>query len=93
MARRAWIQYPGAVYHVLDRGDRRELIFLEDGDRERFLTLLGQACVRTGWRVHAWVLMGNHYHLLIETPEANLAAGMHWLQSSYTAYFNCKHRL
>jgi REP element-mobilizing transposase RayT len=59
MARKARVEFEGAVYHVLDRGDRREAIFLDDEDRERFLTTLGEACRRTGWRVHAFVLMGN----------------------------------
>jgi putative transposase len=65
------VEFAGAVYHLLDRGDRREAIFRDDRDRETFLTTLGQACERTGWRVHAWVLMTNHYHLLVETPEPN----------------------
>ena len=93
MARKARVEFPGAVYHVLDRGDRREAIFRDDADRELFLATLGQACGRTGWRVHAWVLMGNHYHLLLETPEANLVAGMRWLQMTYTVRFNRRHRL
>jgi hypothetical protein len=75
MARKARVEYVGAVYHVLDRGDRREAIFQDDGDRRRFLETLGEACGRTGWRVHAYVLMSNHYHLMIETPQANLVAG------------------
>ena len=75
MARRARVEYEGAVYHVLDRGDRREALFLDDGDRRRFLETLGEACGRTGWRVHAYVLMSNHCHLMIETPQANLVAG------------------
>ena len=73
MARKARVEYEGAVYHVLDRGDRREAIFKDDEDRRRFLDTLGEACARTGWRVHAYVLMGNHYHWMIETPQANLA--------------------
>ena len=75
MARKARVEFEGAVYHVLDRGDRREAIFKDDADRMRFLGTLGEACARTGWRVHAYVLMGNHYHLMIETPQANLVAG------------------
>ncbi len=78
MARKARIQFKGAVYHVLDRGDRQEAIYHDDADRERFLCTLGEACGRTGWRVHAWVLMSNHYHLMLETPEPNLVAGMQW---------------
>src|SRR6188472_2042036 len=72
MPRRGRVEYVGAIYHVMDRGDRLEAIFRDDDDRHLFLKTLGQACERTGWRVHAYVLMGNHYHLLIETPEANL---------------------
>jgi REP element-mobilizing transposase RayT len=58
------------------RGNRRETIFHDDDDRRFFLATLSEACAMTGWRVHAWVLMGNHYHLFIETPEANLVVGM-----------------
>jgi REP element-mobilizing transposase RayT len=93
MARKARVEYSGSVYHVLDRGDRREAIFHDEEDRNLFLATLAQACKRTGWRVHAWMLMGNHYHLLLETPEANLVAGMRWLQTTYTVRFNRKHRL
>jgi putative transposase len=57
-----------------------------------FLHTLGEACERTGWRVHAWVLMGNHYHLLLETPEPNLVEGMKWLQNTYTRRFNVRHQ-
>ena len=76
MARRARVEFEGAVYHVLDRGDRREPIFKDDADRRRFLETLGEVCQRTGWRIHAYVLMTNHYHFLLETPQANLVAGM-----------------
>jgi len=62
------MEFDGAMYHVMCRGDRREAVFQDDVDCERFLETLGQACERTGWRVHAYVLMGNHYHLLLETP-------------------------
>jgi REP element-mobilizing transposase RayT len=61
-------------------------------DRRFFLQTLSEACGMTGWRVHAWVLMGNHYHLCIETPEANLVEGMKWLQNAYTRRFNVRHR-
>jgi REP element-mobilizing transposase RayT len=74
------------------RGNRRENIFLDDDDRRFFLHTLGQACEMTGWRVHAWVLMSNHYHLFIETPEANLVAGMQWLQNTCTRRHNVRHR-
>ncbi|MGI8819827.1 MAG: transposase [Chthoniobacterales bacterium] len=78
MARKARVEFDGALYHVLERGDRQESIFSDDADRERFLETLGEACERTGWRVHAYVLLSNHYHLMIETPQANLVAGMRW---------------
>lgn len=93
MARKLRIEFEGALYHVLNRGDRRENIFYSDADRELFLDLLGQTCLKTGWKIHAYVLMSNHYHLLLETPQANLVKGMHWLQSTYTARFNRRHRL
>ena len=80
MARKARVQFEGAVYHVMERGDRRESIFRDDEDRKRFIDTLGESCTRTGWRVHAFVLMGNHYHLLLETPHANLVDGMKWFQ-------------
>ena len=93
MPRQVRIQYEGAVYHVMCRGDRREAIFADDGDREVFMGTLAQMCARSGMRVHSYVLMGNHYHLLLETPEANLVAGMKWFQGTYTQRFNARHRL
>ena len=93
MPRSIRIKFPGAFYHVMARGNRREAIYRDDDDRRYFLKTLGEACTRTGWRIHAWVLMGNHYHLVIETPEANLVAGMQWLQNTYTRRFNVRHRL
>jgi len=93
MARKLRLQYPGAIYHVMSRGDRREPIFLEDADREMFLSTLGEACVKTDWQVHAYCLMNNHFHLLVETPKPNLADGMKWLLGTYTARFNRRHRL
>jgi REP element-mobilizing transposase RayT len=73
------VQYPGAMYHLMNRGGRREAIFCEDIDWELFQETLGEACEKTGWRVHAWCLMSNHFHLVVETPQANLVAGMKWL--------------
>ena len=70
----------GAVDHVLDRGDRREPIFQDDADRRRFLETLSEVCRRTGWRVQADVLLTNYDPFLLETPEANLVAGMRWFQ-------------
>jgi REP element-mobilizing transposase RayT len=74
------------------RGNRREAIFHDDDDRRFFLHTLGQACDMTGWRVHAWVLMNNHYHLFLQTPEPNLVAGMSWLQNTLTRRYNVRHQ-
>jgi REP element-mobilizing transposase RayT len=93
MARKARVEFEGAVYHVMDRGDRREAIFRDDEDRVKFLETLGEACGRTGWRIHAWVLMSNHYHILLETPEANLVRGMQWFQTTWTMRFNRRHKM
>jgi putative transposase len=92
MARKLRIQYEGAIYHVMNRGDRREDIFCDDEDRETFLKTLGEACAKTAWQVHAWCLMRNHFHLVVETPRANLVAGMKWLLGTYTARFNRRHK-
>ena len=86
------MEYAGALYHVMSRGDRGLAIVRGDADRARFIETLAQACARTGWRVHAYVLMSNHYHLLLETPEANLVRGMAWLLSTYTLRYNARHR-
>ena len=93
MARSIRIEYRGAFYHVMARGNRREAIFRDDKDRQLFVKTLGEACTRSGWRVHAWVLMSNHYHLFVETPEAHLVPGMQWLQNTYTRRFNRRHSL
>jgi putative transposase len=92
MARQLRIQYPGAIYHVMNRGDRREAIFLDQKDRKRFIETLGEAGAKTGWQVHAFCLMENHFHLVIETPQPNLSAGMKWLLQTYTSRFNRRHR-
>ncbi len=92
MARSIRIQSAGAYYHVMARGNRREDIFHDDDDRRFFLHTLSQACEMTGWRVHAWVLMSNHYHLFLQTPEPNLVAGMSWLQNTLTRRYNVRHR-
>jgi len=76
----------------MTRGNRQERIFVDDDDRRFFLKALSEVCGMTGWRVHAWVLMTNHYHLMIETPEPNLVTGMQWLQNAYTRRFNTRHR-
>lgn len=88
MARRSRVEYPGAIYHVINRGNYRSFIFETAGARRSFLECLDQCCTAQGWRVHAWVLMGNHYHLCVETPDANLVAGMKWLQSTFANRFN-----
>ena len=93
MARKLRVEYPGAIYHVMNRGDRREPIFQDDKDREFFLATLGEACAKTGWQVHALCLMGNHFHLVLETPQGNLVAGMKWLLGTYTARFNRRHKV
>ena len=91
MPRSLRLEFSGAFYHVMARGNRRETIFHDDDDLRFFLATLAEACGMTGWRVHAWVLMGNHYHLFIETPEANLVAGMSWLQNTVTRRHNVRH--
>ncbi len=92
MPRPLRLEYPGARYHVMSRGDRREDIFHDGVDRENFLRLLGRVCCKTGWEVHAYCLMSNHWHAVIETPQANLARGMRWLLGTYTQGFNRRHR-
>ena len=93
MPRQVRVEYPGAFYHVMARGDRGESIFIDDKDREQILRSLGQVCAKTGWRIHAWVLMSNHYHWLVETPQPNLVAGMRWVQNAYTRRLNHRHKL
>ncbi len=75
------------------RGNRQEPVFRDNRDNEMFLDTLEEACGRCGWRAHAFVLMGNHYHLLLETPHANLVDGMRWLQGTYTKRFNIRHKV
>jgi len=93
MARKLRVEYPGAIYHVMNRGDRREEVFRDDEDRQRFLITLGEACAKTGWQVHALCLMPNHFHLVVETPQSNLVAGMKWFLGTYTARFNRRHKV
>jgi len=91
MARQLRLQFPGAVYHVTSRGNAGQDIFADDGDRERFLDLLGREIEQQRWRCHAYCLMDNHYHLLVETPEANLSRGMGRLNMTYAQAFNRRH--
>jgi len=92
MARPLRIEYPGAVYHVTSRGNERKAIFRTNADREAFLAFLGKTVNRFGWSLIAWVLMTNHFHLVIQTPEPNLSRGMHWLNGSYAGWFNHGHK-
>jgi len=91
MARSMRIEFPGAVYHITSRGNERKKIFLNDRDREIFLKTLQQVIDRFHWLCHAYVLMDNHFHLLIETVEANLSRGMRQLNGVYTQEFNSRH--
>ena len=91
MVRPLRIEFPGAVYHVTARGNARMKIFEDDADRGEFLSVLEQVVTRFNWLLHAYCLMGNHYHLMIETPEANLSAGMRQLNGIYTQRFNRRH--
>ena len=93
MARKPRLEYAGAIYHMMSRGNHNEKVFRTDADRACFFSTLGTVCGRTGWKIHAYVLMGNHYHLLLETPEPNLVTGMQWLQGTYTKRFNAAHRV
>jgi len=79
MARKLRVQYPGAIYHVMNRGDHSEVIFRDDKDPQLFLATLAGAAEKTDWQIHALCLMSNHFHLVLETPRGNLAEGMKWL--------------
>ena len=92
MARQLRFQYPGAVYHVMARGDGGKPLFISKDDHESFVYWLERVCVSHGWRVHAWVLMGNHFHLLLETPEANLSAGMRVLLGTFSQAWNRRYQ-
>jgi len=91
MARPLRLEFPGACYHLTARGDRQEPIFEDDTDRLIFLDLLAKEVLQQGWVLYAFCLMGNHYHLLVETPEANLVQGMRRLNGVYTQAFNRRH--
>jgi REP element-mobilizing transposase RayT len=88
VARRLRIQYPGALYHVINRGNYRRDVFETVGAAHAFEIALGEACTRHGWLIHAFAIMRNHFHLALETPDANLVDGMHWLESTYASRFN-----
>jgi REP element-mobilizing transposase RayT len=82
------MEWESGVYHVLNRGNYRADIFRSDKAKAAFLRCLGEACAKTGWRIHAWCLMSNHYHLAVSTPKANLVDGMQWLQGTFSIRFN-----
>jgi REP element-mobilizing transposase RayT len=86
------LEYPGAIYHVTSRGNALRAVFLDDKDRENFLEILSLVVKRYNWLCHGYSLMDNHYHLLIETPDANLSKGMRQLNEVYTQTFNRIHK-
>ena len=88
MARRLRIEYPGAVYHVLNRGNPPRELFREGSEAQAFVTTVEEAVTIFRWRLHAFAVMPGHYHLALETPDSNLVAGMHWLQGTFAARFN-----
>ena len=88
MSRPLRLEFPDALYHITSRGDGREDIYRADGDRRLFLAVLADVCERFNWWGHAYCLMTNHYHLLIETPDSNLSKGMRQLNGVYTQRFN-----
>ena len=91
MPRKERIEYAGAIYHVFNRGDYRKDLFADDSSQSAFESCLFEVVERCGWKLHAYVLMSNHYHLAIETPQPNLVAGMRWLQSTFATRFNRSH--
>lgn len=92
MSRPIRIEFSAALYHVTARGDRREAIFEDDADRQNFLQILADVIARFNWLCHAWCLMDNHYHLLIQTPDGNLSKGMRQLNGVYTQASNRRHQ-
>jgi len=93
MARKPRLEFPGAIYHINHRGNHQEYIFFDDDDRKLFLKLLQTTIQRMNWICHAYCLMGNHYHLLIEIPEGILSRGMSWLNGVYTQKINRKYNM
>jgi len=91
MARPLRIEFPGGLYHVTARGDRREDIFVDDHDRNAWLAVFSEVCRRFNWRCHAYCMMDNHYHILVETVDGNLSAGMRQLNGVYTQRSNRRH--
>lgn len=91
MARKLRIEFPDAVYHVLNRGNYRRDLFMSAGEARAFVKTVEEASEVYGWRVHAYAVMRNHYHLAVCTPQPNLGEGMHWLQSTFATRFNRLH--
>ena len=91
--RKPRVEYPGAIYHVMSRGNGRQPIFRGDVDRLDFVKTLAEACEKSGIQAHAYCLTANHFHLVVETPNANLVAGMKWFLSAYTLRYNHRNRL
>jgi REP element-mobilizing transposase RayT len=92
VARRPRDNQPNGIYHVFARGNNRERIYRDDQDRRLYLNRLAKTADRSGWRALGYCLMDNHLHALIETPHANLSAGMQYLQGGYAQVFNLRHR-
>jgi putative transposase len=92
MARKLRIEFPDAVYHVLNRGNYRRDLFLSAGEAGAFVKALEEAAESYGWRIHAYAVMRNHYHIALRTPQPNLVEGMHWLQTTFATRFNRLHR-
>jgi REP element-mobilizing transposase RayT len=88
MARKLRLEFPGACYHVINRGNYRADLFKTEGAKAAFEGCLFEACAKSGWLLQAYVLMSNHYHLALETPQGNLVAGMQWLQATFANRFN-----
>jgi putative transposase len=86
------VQFAGAVYHLMNRGVRGEELYTDVREHHHFLGLLAETCLRYGWLVRTYCLMGNHYHLLVTTPEPTLSVGMQWLNGCYAQWFNWRHR-
>jgi REP element-mobilizing transposase RayT len=93
MARPLRIELAGGLYHVTSRGDRREDIYVNDEDRSEWVRVFGEVCERFNWRCHAYCLMTNHYHIVVETADGNLSQGMRQLNGVYTQRFNLRHHL
>lgn len=88
MPRKQRIEYPGAIYHIISRGNYRKDLFTHEMTAEAFERAIFEAAERCGWKLYAYVIMSNHYHLAIETPDPNMVEGMRWLQSTFATRFN-----